>query len=645
MPIIDYNGFSVHIPDGFYNILHTWERIESRSRSDEFDEGLQARVADPLWFLSRQWQLGELQAEDAGSLVKAEVEYDTELINQYKLDLDAAYQNIPYSSDYLSTDEESRIQIKKPLEVLVEQEKILWNWRMRIRAGQQLERFIREEKPDAEANTLIEQLRENYKITEQDQNDIKDIKSKRLVTMMSGKALNGERLWIERNQLGNEYQNIIPLFTSWYEDLFSQPVSEINPSWQPETLEYNFSVQSTDSTQLVSEHYRNGDLEWYSSNHQDENTPINSVRSLRDSKRVEADRIAENGLDVPQTLINQTACLTPTRVSFGGMPEPRWWAMDDGSINLSKLDVAKTELIKNMFLDFSLIHGDDWFLIPLNLPTGSLTTVKTVTTTDVFGVQNTIENGRHNDPDPLMRWDLFSLSKNTSPKENADSDYLYIPSSSGFREESEPIEDVSFIRDEQANMVFGIEKTALNDWGKASSVFEFHLEIERLRIEEDERLERERLEQIDENGSDSAPQAAVMDNSNLSLTYKLATPVPKNWIPYLPVRIEEDQTNSQVFLKQARLPSVGDAPTNEQQDNESKIQTRVLNESIQINEETITRAGIKVQITKQRLRWIDGKTYVWTGRKIVSGRGEGSSGLEFDVVNNKNTLVDNYNGS
>ena len=33
------------------------------------DEGLRARVADPVWFLTRQWQLGELQGEDASTPV------------------------------------------------------------------------------------------------------------------------------------------------------------------------------------------------------------------------------------------------------------------------------------------------------------------------------------------------------------------------------------------------------------------------------------------------------------------------------------------------------------------------------------------------------------------------------------------------
>src|SRR5260370_40198965 len=33
------------------------------------DEGLRARVADPIWFLTRQWQLGEHQGEDVSTPV------------------------------------------------------------------------------------------------------------------------------------------------------------------------------------------------------------------------------------------------------------------------------------------------------------------------------------------------------------------------------------------------------------------------------------------------------------------------------------------------------------------------------------------------------------------------------------------------
>lgn len=39
----------------------------------DLEEGLRARVADPLWFLARQWQLGEHRGEDASSPVAVDV--------------------------------------------------------------------------------------------------------------------------------------------------------------------------------------------------------------------------------------------------------------------------------------------------------------------------------------------------------------------------------------------------------------------------------------------------------------------------------------------------------------------------------------------------------------------------------------------
>ena len=48
-----------------------WNRLEGRPRTLEFDRALRAEVRDPLWMLTRQWQLGEFRGEDAGSPVSA----------------------------------------------------------------------------------------------------------------------------------------------------------------------------------------------------------------------------------------------------------------------------------------------------------------------------------------------------------------------------------------------------------------------------------------------------------------------------------------------------------------------------------------------------------------------------------------------
>ena len=50
----------------------TWSRLEPLPTSDDVSVGLQARIADPLWMLARQWQFNEFQGEDAGSPISAD---------------------------------------------------------------------------------------------------------------------------------------------------------------------------------------------------------------------------------------------------------------------------------------------------------------------------------------------------------------------------------------------------------------------------------------------------------------------------------------------------------------------------------------------------------------------------------------------
>jgi len=49
----------------------SWLRLEPRNRDTEMNTSLQARIYDPLWMLTRQWQFGEFQGEDNGSPVTA----------------------------------------------------------------------------------------------------------------------------------------------------------------------------------------------------------------------------------------------------------------------------------------------------------------------------------------------------------------------------------------------------------------------------------------------------------------------------------------------------------------------------------------------------------------------------------------------
>src|SRR3954452_23284370 len=56
--------------------ITTWLRLEPRSRDDDVQLGLQAKIHDPLWMLGRQWQFNEFQGQDSGSPVAVKLEAD-----------------------------------------------------------------------------------------------------------------------------------------------------------------------------------------------------------------------------------------------------------------------------------------------------------------------------------------------------------------------------------------------------------------------------------------------------------------------------------------------------------------------------------------------------------------------------------------
>ncbi|MGZ5253155.1 MAG: hypothetical protein ACXWV4_02170, partial [Flavitalea sp.] len=64
--------------------FRAWNRLEPRTRDNEFDKELECGVHDALWMLTRQWQMGELQGEDTGSAIFAKVRMNTTPVTRYK---------------------------------------------------------------------------------------------------------------------------------------------------------------------------------------------------------------------------------------------------------------------------------------------------------------------------------------------------------------------------------------------------------------------------------------------------------------------------------------------------------------------------------------------------------------------------------
>ncbi len=64
--------------------ITVWNRLEGRPRSVDFGRSLRAEVRDALWMLTRQWQVGEFQGDDAGSPILARFQMSSSPVTGYQ---------------------------------------------------------------------------------------------------------------------------------------------------------------------------------------------------------------------------------------------------------------------------------------------------------------------------------------------------------------------------------------------------------------------------------------------------------------------------------------------------------------------------------------------------------------------------------
>ncbi len=120
---------------------------------------------------------------------------------------------------------------------------------------------------------------------------------------------------------------------------------------------------------------------------------------------------------------------------------------------------------------------------------------------------------------------------------------------------------------------------------------------------------------------DSPPESFVPVNDTVQIRYVAGTAVPDNWIPFIPVHMQD--SDREVRLQRARLPTAKGALG------------LILTEKAApyyVDDGEIPKAGIIVRRSFQRARWLNGITYLWVGRDKGAGKGEGWSNLRFDQI-------------
>jgi hypothetical protein len=396
-------------------------------------------------------------------------------------------------------------------------------------------------------------------------------------------------------------------FVAWVERLFTQPDGRVNAAWQSDRLEYRFACAAPTATGekvLAADEYYDGRLDW------SDFDVATAAPSLGTAPTAGAD---------PRSTITRT--MIPVALRYAGMPNPRWWAMEDGRTNFGQVAPDTTDLAKLLFVEFGLVFSNDWFVVPMSLAAGSIAAVEGLAVTNVFGERIWVEAAGRGADNAWQRWSLYTLSA-TDPAAQADTSLLVLPTVPKVQE-GDPREEMVFIRDEMANMVWAIEKTIPAPDGPGRSGDTAARET---------RAYHERL--IAAAGTTTQP---VPFENDAKIRYDVMSTVPENWIPFVGVRAQG--TSRGISLQRAAMPRIieGDPvrPYAIVRPRTTLLRVGLDGPALGpyfVPEEEVPRAGTRVTECFQRTRWTDGRAFVWMAVKKETYRGEGWSGLTFDRV-------------
>ncbi len=577
-----------------------WGRLEPRIRTPFLDEVIAASIGDPLWLLGRQWQLGEFEGNDAGTAIRTDIAYQTTQVGTFQA---AGQTAVAYNGD-------------RTLNSMVEPEPIKADLRTAVSMGQDFLRFLKaaftgQTGPDLGAAKSY--YIANYSPLASSPDD--DAATIRFRGIVAGRSIDGIQLYADlaaaqpylpaaqTNGLNGILPTLLGLvlqaataYVNFFQSVFSLPPSS-NTAWTNEQLEYQFDVaaskDSTSSIVLSAREYLGGNLDWHS-------FKMNPASSL-----------ATSSVN-PNAKQDATLVVVPSHLEFKGMPNRRWWDFEDAQLDPSSIDVDLVGLPKLLLINFVVNQANDWFIMPLPLALGSLTRIKTLNVTDTFGQVTAIQPANLHSVNPQNPWRMFMMSVDSGTPDPNWLNLLFLPPVAGHILEGEVLESVNFLKDEVADMVWGVEDTVQNPAGDPVPGYRGSLP---------------------QGASDWTP-------SGTDPTYILTTSVPPNWIPFLPVYVTPGTPAVNLQEAEILVPTSGPPQPVSPQGVILQPQSSPPGSSptpYYVREEQVTPVGAVVNRKFRRARWTDGSASLWIGRKRDAGKGEGSSGLRFDAIYDPST--------
>jgi hypothetical protein len=300
-------------------------------------------------------------------------------------------------------------------------------------------------------------------------------------------------------------------FVAWFGRVLLQPPPSGDDAWVPPQLEYQFAAYAplpdgSEKVYVADEFYQDR-LDWYSFDRDAATTALGAVAGSTNT-------------GLPATAVQATI---PIPVSFAGMPNTRWWTFEDQRTNFGGIDASTTDLAKLLFMEFALVYANDWFVVPYTLPSGAIAAVDGMVVTNVFGERFWITAAGSGADSNWQRWSMFTINLRNSAGAAADTS-LVLPPTVASVLRSAATEDIMLVRDEVANMVWGIETTIPLATGEPKRGIEAARQTLAF-------LEAQLAARL--GGPPPPPPPA-----NAPIRYRVMSTVPENWIPFIPAHVD-----------------------------------------------------------------------------------------------------------
>jgi hypothetical protein len=303
------------------------------------------------------------------------------------------------------------------------------------------------------------------------------------------------------------------------------------------------------------------------------------------------------------------------------MPASRWWEFEDARVNFGDLDAGPADLARLLVAEFAAAYSDDWFGFPLRVRVGTLNEIVALEVIDNFGARPSIPSTAFSDTQRVgaaRAWRLFELTGDeVSPAHP--SPWLFVPPTVAGDAGGPILEHVALARDENANLAWAIERVVEGPLGRAVN-----------RAEAWHALQGSSAPRP--GGTTPNPASDPLEYPEQYWRYRLETSAPPWWIPLVPERLSE--RTPEVRLRRARMRAwdlLREGGTAESQVGPQGVLLDPRR-PCWFFEEEVPRAGARVERRWQSARWHDGSFHVWLQRRKLTGRGERSSGLRWDLL-------------